>query len=174
VRVAESSDIPALQALIACSGRELSRGFYSEEQARAMTEHVYGVDSQLITDRTYFIIDDDHGAIVACGGWSKRRTLFGGDHAKSGPDPLLDPRNEPARIRAFFVAPEHARRGLARQLLATCVEAAKAAGFSALELVSTAPGEPFYVAFGFAVTERFELDLPGGVRAPVSRMRREI
>jgi len=173
VRVANTSDIPALQALIARSGLAVSKGFYTDEQARAMTEHVYGVDSQLIADGTYFVIEDGD-AIAACGGWSKRRTLFGGDHRKSGDDPLLDPRTEPARIRAFFVAPEYARRGLARQLLAACVAAATAAGFSTLELVSTAPGEPLYVASGFTVIERFEIDLPDSVRAPVALMRKKI
>lgn len=173
MRVANTADVPALQALIARSGLALSKGFYTDEQARAMTEHVYGVDSQLIADGTYFVIEEGD-AIVACGGWSKRRTLFGGDHRKSGDDPLLDPRNEPARIRAFFVAPEHARRGLARQLLAACVAAARAAGFTTLELVSTAPGEPLYIASGFTLVERFEIDLSDGVRAPVALMRREI
>ena len=173
LRTAERSDIPVLQDLIACSARALSVGFYTPEQAEAALRCVFGVDTQLLADGTYFLIEEDE-RIVACGGWSRRRTLFGGDQAKSGPDPLLDPATEPARIRAFFVHPGRARRGLGRRLLETCVEAAHEAGFRTLELVSTLPGEPLYRACGFTDVERFTLDLPGGVRLPVVRMRREI
>ena len=173
LRLARHADIPALQELIARSGRALSAGYYSASQADAITRHVFGVDTQLIDDQTYFVIELGN-RIVACGGWSARRTLFGGDQAKSGPDPRLDPATEPARIRAFFVEPSMARRGMGRQLLGACMTAARQAGFSSLELVSTLPGEPLYVAAGFAVHERFELDLPGGVRTPVSRMGRAI
>lgn len=173
LRLAQHADIPALQQLIARSGRALSAGYYSASQADAITRFVFGVDTQLIDDQTYFAIE--HGnRIVACGGWSLRRALFGGDQAKSGPDPILDPVTESARIRAFFVDPSMARRGLGRQLMAACISAAKQAGFKSLELVSTLPGEPLYLASGFAVLERFELELPGGVRAPVSRMRKAI
>ena len=171
LRLAQIPDVPRLQVLIARSGRELSVGYYTADQADAITRHVFGVDSQLIADRTYFVIEQEC-ELVACGGWSKRRTLFGGDHAKAGPDPLLDPATEPARIRAFFVAPHMARRGLGRQLMQRCVTEAHAAGFRTLELVSTLPGEPLYLASGFTVVERFELALPGNVRVPVSRMRR--
>jgi GNAT superfamily N-acetyltransferase len=173
LRPAKHADIPALQELIALSGRALSAGFYSPSQADAITRHVFGVDSQLIDDQTYFVLECD-SLIVACGGWSKRRTLFGGDKAKSGPDPLLDPATESARIRAFFVDPSMARRGLGRKLMDTCVEASRTAGFSSLELVATLPGEPLYLASGFSVLERFELDLPGDIRVPVSRMRMAI
>src|SRR5262249_48777516 len=147
LRAAEFADVPALQALIVRSARALSAGFYTPEQAEASIRYVFGVDSQLLHDHTYFLIEEG-GEIVACGGWSRRRTLFGGDQAKSGPDPLLDPATEPARIRAFFVDPGMARRGLGRRLLDACVEAASAAGFRALELVSTLPGEPLYLACG--------------------------
>ena len=167
------ADVPGLQRLIAQSGRELSAGFYTPAQADAITRHVFGVDTQLIADQTYFVIDQD-GEMAACGGWSKRRTLFGGDQAKAGPDPLLDSAHEAARIRAFFVAPNRARRGLGTQLMKRCVAEASAAGFGTLELVSTLPGEPLYLASGFAVTERFDLPLPDDVRVPVSRMRKAL
>ena len=169
LRLAKHADIPALQDLIALSGRELSVGYYSPAQADAITRYVFGVDTQLIHDQTYFAIEYGN-RIVACGGWSKRRTLFGGDQTKHGPDPLLDLATESARIRAFFVHPSMARRGLGRQLMGACVSAAKQAGFNSLELASTMPGEPLYLASGFTVLERFELDLPGGVRTPLSRM----
>lgn len=169
LRVAVRADVPALSALIARSGRELSKGFYSAEQADAIVRHVFGVDSQLIEDGSYFVIEDG-GHIVACGGWSRRGTLFGGDQTKAGTDPLLDPARDPARIRAFFVDPGHARQGLGRQLMAACADAARRAGFRAMELVATRPGEPLYLASGFEVTERFQLLLPGDVRVPVARM----
>jgi len=173
LRPATADDLPVLETLIARSGRELSAGYYTDAQAEAITRHVFGVDTQLITDQTYFVIAHSD-AIVACGGWSRRRTLFGADRTKAGPDPLLDPAREPGRIRAFFVVPEMARHGLGRQLMEHCVTEAKAAGFRALELVSTLPGEPLYLASGFAVTERFDLPLPGDVRVPVSRMRKAL
>lgn len=173
LRPAQHADIAALEELIALSGRALSAGFYSSSQADAITRHVFGVDSQLIDDQTYFVLEGE-GRIVACGGWSKRRTLFGGDKAKSGPDPLLDPATESARIRAFFVDPAMARRGLGRKLMEACIAASQSAGFSSLELVATLPGEPLYLASGFSVLERFDLDLPGNIKVPVSRMRLEI
>ncbi|WP_119718656.1 GNAT family N-acetyltransferase [Cognatilysobacter tabacisoli] len=173
LRAAERSDIPALARLIDVSGRALSVGHYTPEQADAITRHVFGVDTQLIEDGTYIAIEHD-GRIVACGGWSRRRTLFGGDQTKTGADPLLDPATEPARIRAFFVDPSVARRGLGRRLMAACTNAARHAGFRSLELVSTLPGEPLYLASGFTVVERFALSLPGGIDVPVSRMARAL
>ncbi|HEX9391272.1 MAG TPA: GNAT family N-acetyltransferase [Usitatibacteraceae bacterium] len=173
LRIADAADVPALQKLITRSGLGLSEPYYTREQTEAVTRHVFGVDSQLVIDRTYLLIESPQ-AIVACGGWSKRRTLFGGDQAKRGEDPLLDPATEPARIRAFFVDPTMARRGLGRQLLDECTRQAQAAGFTALELASTLPGEPLYLACGFAAVERFELTLPGDIRVPLTRMRKEI
>lgn len=169
LRTALHTDVPSLQELIVRSGRELSASYYSPSQADAITRHVFGVDTQLIDDQTYFVIEHD-SRIVACGGWSKRRTLFGGDQTKRGPDPLLDPSTEPARIRAFFVDPAMARRGLGRKLMDACTTASKAAGFNSLELVATLPGEPLYLASGFSIVERFELNLPNDIRVPVSRM----
>ena len=173
LRLAVPSDTPALEVLIHRSGVGLSAGFYTPEQAQAITQHVFGVDSQLVEDGTYFVVEY-LGAPVACGGWSKRRTLFGGDRAKSGPDPLLDPAAEAARIRAFFVDPSMARRGLGRLLMDHCIAQALRAGFRSMELVATLPGEPLYLASGFAVLERFELSLPPDIRVPVTRMSRPL
>jgi N-acetylglutamate synthase-like GNAT family acetyltransferase len=170
LRIAQRADVPALQELIARSARGLSVGFYTPEQTEALLQYVFGVDTQLIEDQTYFLIEVNED-IMACGGWSRRATLFGGDQAKTGTDPLLDPAVDAARIRAFFVDPRMARRRLGHQLLAACTAAARAAGFRSLELMSTMPGEPFYAACGFGVLERLELPLPGGVRAPLTRMR---
>ena len=173
LRLARESDVPALEELIAQSARALSEGFYSQDQTEAAIRYVFGVDSQLIADRTYFVIEDD-GRLVACGGWSRRRTLFGADHAKRGDDTPLDPETEPARIRAFFVDGSAARRGLGRRLFEESAGAARAAGFRAMELAATLPGEPLYRACGFSVVERFDLELPGGVRLPLARMRRSL
>jgi len=173
LRLAQTGDIAAMEALIARSGIELSAGFYTEAQAAAVTQHVFGVDTQLVADQSYFLIERD-GALVACGGWSKRATLFGSDRAKTGPDPLLDPATQPARIRAFFVDPSMARQGLGRMLMQHCQQQAAAAGFTAMELAATMPGVPLYLASGFAVSEPFDITLPGDIKVPLARMRKAI
>ncbi len=173
LRAATTDDIPALEALIKRSAFALSEPYYTHEQTEALTRLVFGVDSQLIADKTYSVIESN-SELVACGGWSKRRTLFGGDKLKTGADPLLDASTEPARIRAFFVRPDMARNGLASQLMAECIKQANAAAFSALELASTLPGEPLYLAQGFEVVERFELSLDNNIEVRLTRMRRAI
>ena len=167
------ADVPALSALIAVSARGLSEGFYTPAQVEALVAHVFGVDTQLVLDGTYFVVDSPGGP-AAAGGWSARRTLYGGDQAKGAEDPRLDPAVDAARIRAFFVHPGWARRGLARQLYAACAAAAWAAGFRAFELMATMPGEPLYRALGFEVVERVETVLPGGVPVALARMRRTL
>jgi len=170
-RLATSYDVPALQELIALSARGLSIGYYSAEQIESAVSHAFGVDSQLISDGTYFIVEDGERA-VACGGWSKRRTLYGGDQLKKDwPDALLNPAREAARIRAFFVHPDCGRRGIGRRLLEVCVEAAKRAGFTSFELGATSPGVPFYKALGFETYDEVKLDLPDGVQLPITCMR---
>lgn len=174
IRPATLADIPALNLLIAQSAEQLGHGFYTPAQTAALVDEVFGVDSQLVEDGTYFVIDDGDRP-VACGGWSRRFTTFGGDKMKTAPDRVLDPATEPARIRAFFVAPAMARRGLGSALMRHCTEAAAAAGFRQMVLVATMPGVPLYIAHGFAVMERFELMLAGGtVAAPMARMGRGI
>lgn len=173
LRAATAADIPSMEALIRRSGIELSKGFYTGEQAAAVTRHVFGVDTQLVADATYFVIERD-GMLCACGGWSKRATLFGGDQHKSGPDPLLDPATQPARIRAFFVDPSVPRQGLGRMLMEHCEREAAAAGFRVMELAATMPGVPLYTACGFEAVEDFALALPGDVSVPLSRMRKRI
>jgi GNAT superfamily N-acetyltransferase len=172
-RLATFEDVPAIRALIERSARELSVGFYTHEQIEAAITHVFGVDTQLIVDGSYFVIDSPDG-LAAAGGWSARRTLFGGDQMKGAEDSRLDPATDAARIRAFFVDPGWARRGLARALYDACVHAAAAAGFQRLELMATAPGEPVYSRLGFTVVERVELSFPPGVSVPFARMARAI
>lgn len=174
IRLATEDDGAALRDLIPLSARELSRGYYSAEQTESAIRFVFGPDSQLIADGTYFVAEED-GMLVGCGGWSRRRTLYGGDQMKEGTeDPLLDSATEAARIRAFFVHPGFARRGVGSQILHACVGAARAAGFRRLELAATLPGVPLYEAFGFAPQERVDLALPDGVTLPVIRMERWI
>ena len=172
IRVATMADVPALNALITTSVRQLSIGFYSPAQIEAALAAVFGVDSQLIADETYYVIDGPDGP-AAAGGWSGRGTLYGGDQAKDAVDPRLDPATEPARIRAFYVHPAHARRGLARQLYSVCERAAVDAGFRRFELMATLPGEPLYRALGFSVVERLVLPL-AGLELPFARMARDI
>ena len=173
LRVAPMLDVPAVQRLIDASVRGLSPGFYTPAQIDAALADVFGVDSQLIADGTYYVIDGASGP-AAAGGWSRRATLYGGDQAKGAEDPLLDPATDAARIRAFFVHPDYARRGLARQLYAACEGAARAAGFRRFELMATSPGEPLYTALGFTVVERIERLLSNGIAVPFARMDRDI
>ena len=173
VRVATDADVPALRALIAASVRGLSAGYYTPEQAESALVHVFGPDTQLISDGTYYVVEAG-AELVAAGGWSRRRTLYGGDQTKSGADPALDPSAEPARIRAFFVHPAWARRGLGRLLFEHCLSAARAAGFRELTLVATLPGVPLYQALGFVAQESFAVSMPDGVELPVVTMIREI
>jgi len=169
IRLATPEDVPALHHLIDRSVRGLSPGFYTPQQIESGLRHIFGPDTQLIADGTYFVIPAGAG-LAAAGGWSRRRTLYGGDQLKGADDPLLDPVREPARIRAFFVDPDWARRGLGRQLYDCCARAAAASGFSELELMATLPGIPLYRALGFVELEQVtaEGDLP------VVRMRRSI
>jgi GNAT superfamily N-acetyltransferase len=171
IRRALLTEIPALNALIATSATVLSRGYYTPAQIESLIAHVFGVDTQLLTDGTYYVIERD-GRLVACGGWSARRTLFGGDQAKHTSDPVLDPATDAARIRAFFVHPTYARQGLGRQLLVHCEAAARAAGFRRAELMATLPGEPLYRALGYEALESVIHDLPEGRSVEFVRMGR--
>jgi GNAT superfamily N-acetyltransferase len=172
-RLATMGDVPAIQALIERSVRGLSTGFYAPDQIDSAMREVFGVDTQLIADGTYYVIPGPAGP-VAAGGWSARETLYGGDQMKSAADPMLDPAKDAARIRAFFVHRDNARQGLARQLYTACEDAAIAAGFREFELMATLPGEPLYRALGFSPIERIVRNLSDGVDVPFVRMRRRI
>jgi GNAT superfamily N-acetyltransferase len=173
VRVATDADVPALRTLVGESVRGLSVGYYTAAQAESALVHVFGPDTQLIADGTYYVVESG-GVLVAAGGWSGRRTLYGGDQTKSGADAALDPATEPARIRAFFVHPAWARRGLGRLMFEHCRSAARAAGFHELTLVATLPGVPLYTTLGFIEGERFAVPMPDGLELPVVRMTRKI
>lgn len=172
IRKARLDDIPALQELIRASARALAAGDYTSEQIESALGSAWGVDSQLIQDQTYFLVERA-GALAACGGWSKRKTLFGAD-AQPGREPgLLDPPHDAARIRAFFVHPDHARQGLGRTLLDHCEDEAKSHGFQRAELVATLPGERLYRAFGYVAVERSQFPLPGGQTILFVRMKKD-
>ncbi|PZU07287.1 MAG: GNAT family N-acetyltransferase [Sphingomonas sp.] len=155
IRPARRDEIPTLEAMIAASARVLSRGFYSEEETEAAIEHVFGVDTDLVDDGTYLIVEDE-GRLLGCGGWSRQRTLFGGDRFAARTPGFLDPAIDAARIRAFFVAPEAARRGVGAALLAACEDRARAAGFTRAALMATLPGVPFYARHDYVAGEAIE------------------
>ena len=160
IRQATLADVPAIGGLIATSARVLGASDYTTGQIDAALLGAWGVDTELIRDGTYFVGADEE--LVLCGGWSRRATSFGGDAHQDRESRLLDPESEAARIRAFFVHPRWARQGLASRLLALCEGEARAAGFRAVELVATLPGERLYARHGYEAGERRSYPLPGG------------
>jgi GNAT superfamily N-acetyltransferase len=173
LRRATLADRAALEQLIAESARGLSRGAYSEAQVEAAIASVFGVDTDLIHDGTYYVAEAGDEPI-GCGGWSKRRTLFGGDRFAARDSGYLDPSTEPAKIRAFFVHPGWARRGVAAAILETCERAAQAQGFRSLELMATLPGVPFYAARGYVAGGQVEYEIAEGVKIEFVPMRKEL
>ena len=173
IRAATMEERDAIKQLIAESARLLSREHYSDAQIEAAIATVFGVDTDLIEDGTYFVAEIE-GVLAGCGGWSKRKTLFGGDQYSSRDAGYLDPATEPAKIRAFFIHPIHARRGIARAILARCEDEARAQGFRALELMATLPGIEFYKSVGFVETGNFALDLTDAVKLELVPMRKEL
>jgi GNAT superfamily N-acetyltransferase len=173
IRLARTEDTPALTELIARSVRELQKNEYSQAQREGALGSVFGVDRRLIEDGTYFVVESD-GVIAGCGGWSRRRTLFGADAWHGREDSLLDPATEAAKIRAFFVDPAFARRGVASLLLDACETAARQHGFRQLEMGATLTGIPFYRARGYTETEAIEADLPDGGKLAIVKMSRPI
>ena len=170
IRLATLADIPALRVLIHESVRGLSGSYYSRAQIESALVHVFGVDTQLIHDGTYFVVTSTD-ELIGSGGWSKRRTLFGGDQSKSGAvDELLDPAREAARIRAFYVNPRWSRKGVSTMILTACENAAREAGFKRIELVATLPGEPFYSARNYQRAEAVPIETPDGESLPAYRM----
>lgn len=169
IRLAREDDIQTLEVLIPLSVRSLQAPFYSSAQMEAALGPVFGVDRQLIADGTYFVVEHS-GHIVGCGGWSRRRAVFGGDRARLAEDAALDPTLDPARIRAFFVHPNWARRGIGRSILSACESAICVAGFRHAVLVATLAGEPLYASFGYTVAERYEVPLSDSLTLPVVRM----
>jgi len=166
-RLAERADLPALRALMDAAIGELQRGFLSEEQIVA-SRTIMGLDTQLIEDGTYFVVEAD-GVLAGCGGWSRRATLYGGDHTPGRDAAMLDPAVDAARVRAMYTHPSAARRGVGRLILSLCEAAARAEGFRRAEMAATLSGQPLYAACGYQPIERF-VDARGGIAVPLVRM----
>lgn len=166
-RLARTDDKPALLALMEAAIGELQRGFLSDEQILS-SRRIMGLDSQLIADGTYFVVEEE-GVILGCGGWSRRATLYGGDHSPGRDAARLDPALDPARVRAMYTHPSAARRGVGRLILSLCEDAARAEGFGRAELMATLSGLPLYIACGYQPVERIE-DARGGAPVPLVRM----
>jgi GNAT superfamily N-acetyltransferase len=166
-RLARLDELGALKELMDLSISELLRPFLSEAEIVA-SRTIMGLDTQLIRDGTYFVVEED-GALAGCGGWSRRATMYGGDVSPGRNPALLDPRKDPARVRAMYTHPSFTRRGVGRMILAACEAAARAEGFSRAELVATMAGLPLYLACGYRTTEGFSDDR-GGVPVPLARM----
>ena len=169
IRQAVAADIPVLRELIAASVRGLQAQNYTPVQLESALKTVYGVDSQLIADGTYFAAEAEH-AIVGCGGWSKRKTLYSGDQWSGREDMLLDPHHDAAKIRAFFIHPDWARRGVGSLILEACENAARRAGFTRFEMGSTLTGVAFYRAKGYVELEPLAVPLADGESLPIVHM----
>ena len=177
LRLATEEDVPALHALIEASVRVLQRNDYTPEQIDGALGTVLGLDTQLVADRTYYIAEVRAACahiLAGCGGWSKRKTLFGSDQADIREPELLDPAMDAAKIRAFFIHPDFARRGIGSKILEASEGAARAAGFSHFEMGATLTGVPLYLARGYQVVERIEVPLPNGHTLPVVRMAKSV
>jgi GNAT superfamily N-acetyltransferase len=189
IRKAATTDIPVLRRLIAASVRELQAQDYTPAQMEGALESLFGVDSQLIADGTYLVAEarivdalpgaddpaeENHAvspwAIAGCGGWSKRKTLYGSDHWTGRADTLLDPKRDAAKIRAFFIHPGWARRGVGSKILAACEIAACAAGFTSYEMGATLTGAKLFGAKGYVAVEKIEIPLKNGLSLPVIHM----
>ncbi|SDK88757.1 Predicted N-acetyltransferase YhbS [Nocardioides sp. YR527] len=170
-RIATQADIPALTEIMDKSIADLQKGFLTQAQITS-SRTVMGIDTQLIEDGTYFVVEDGD-EIAGCGGWSRRATLYGGDHTPGREPALLDPTHDAARVRAMYTNPAFARRGVGRLILELCERAAAAEGFATLELMGTLSGEPLYRAYGFEPVERITDDR-GGAPVPLVRMRKVI
>jgi N-acetylglutamate synthase-like GNAT family acetyltransferase len=177
MRKATPADIPLLQELIRASVLGLQAEDYSADQLELALQHVFGVDTQLIADGTYFVAElevEGRRIIAGCGGWSKRETLYGSDSCAGRQDALLDPRQDAAKIRAFFVHPDWARRGIGSRILEVCEGAAVAAGFRRLEMGATLTGVPLYLARGYVEREVRQVPLIPGVSLPIVHMEKQL
>lgn len=177
IRQATPEDIPALGILIDLSVRGLQMRDYSPAQIELALKSVYGVDTQLIADGTYFVAEaasDSAPILAGCGGWSKRKTLYGGDAWNAREDSLLDPASDAAKIRAFFVHPDWARQGIGTMILEACERAAREAGFRRCEMGATLTGVPFYRARGYAELEHIDAPLPENESFPIIHMARNL
>ena len=166
-RLAHRDDLDALRALMDAAISKLQKPFLDEDQI-ASSRMIMGLDTQLVDDGTYFVVEADR-RLAGCGGWSRRATLYGGDHSPGRSAVLLDPVEDAARVRAMYTHPDHTRKGVGRLILSLCEEAARSEGFKRVELMATLAGEPLYRACGYEPGERI-MDDRGGVAVPLLRM----
>lgn len=171
LRLARRDDLEALQSLIDAAISELQRPFLTDSQIKA-SRAIMGIDTQLIEDGTYFVVEID-GRAVGCGGWSRRATLYGGDQSPGRNAALLDPAKDPAHVRAMYTHPDHVRKGIGKLILAQCERAARSEGFKHVDLMATMAGEPLYRACGYERCEEI-VDDRGGVPVPLVRMRKPL
>jgi len=167
-RLATLADVPRLTAVMDAAISELQRAYLDDAQIEA-SRAVMGIDTQLIEDGTYFVIETIDGDVAGCGGWSRRGTMYGNDHSPGRDAKLLDPEVDAARVRAMYTSPAYARRGVGRLVLQLCEAAAAAEGYTRLELVGTLAGEPLYAAYGFVPVERLDASVTD-VSVPCVRM----
>jgi GNAT superfamily N-acetyltransferase len=170
-RLAGRDDIDALRELMNAAISELQKPFLDEGQIES-SRAIMGLDTQLIDDGTYFVVEAE-GRLAGCGGWSRRATLYGGDHSPGRSAALLDPAKDAARIRAMYTHPQYTRRGVGRLIISLCEEAARSEGFQEMELMATMAGEPLYRASGYEPRERL-VDDRGGVAVPLLRMSKSL
>jgi len=171
-RYATMDDLPELRALMSASIRKFIGAILDSSQVEASFE-IMGVDTRLIEDMTYFVVEHNH-MIVGCGGWSRRATLYGGDHTRGRDARLLDPASEPARVRAMYVHPEFGRKGIGSFILSLCEAAANKEGFANVELMATVSGEALYLERGYNPVERVQVATSRGVDIPLIRMAKQI
>ena len=169
IRPARMDETDLLTALIERSVRILQADDYTPEQLDGALGSVFGVDRQLILDQSYFVVELEN-EVVACGGWSRRKTLFGADAIHDRNDEELTPGVDAAKVRAFFVDPAHARKGIGARLLEACEQAAVGFGFTHAELGATLTGIPLYSRYGYVAVQRYEAPLPNGLGLPIVRM----
>jgi GNAT superfamily N-acetyltransferase len=170
-RLAHREDLDALRALMEAAISELQKPFLDERQI-VSSRTIMGFDTQLIDDGTYFIVEAN-GSLAGCGGWSRRATLYGGDHSPGRSAVLLDPATDAAKVRAMYTHPHYARKGVGRLILSLCEAAARSEGFQRVELMATAAGEPLYRACGYEPGERI-VDDRGGSGVPLLRMSKRL
>ena len=170
-RLAQRDDLKSLRVLMELAISELQKSFLDENQITS-SRAIMGLDTQLIDDGTYFIVESD-GQLAGCGGWSRRVTMYGGDQTPGRSAALLDPTKDAARIRAMYTHPNHTRKGVGRLIISLCEDAAKAEGFTKMELVSTLSGESLYRACGFVPYENI-VDDRGGAAVPLLRMKKSL
>jgi GNAT superfamily N-acetyltransferase len=168
-RLARPDDLDALRDLMNAAISELQKPFLDDRQI-ASSRTIMGLDTQLIEDSTYFVVESD-GRLAGCGGWSRRATLYGGDQSPGRSAALLDPTRDAARVRAMYTHPNHIRKGVGRLILGQCEAAARSEGFGRVELMATMAGEPLYRACGYEPVEQLE-DARGGAAVPLLRMRK--